>query len=452
MSVTYQDTLQYLYATTAVFEKEGASAYKPGLGNSYHLDRRLNHPHRAYKTIHVAGTNGKGSVCHTLAAIFQKSGYRTGLYTSPHLIDFCERIRVDGETIRKEFVVDFVEKYHYKDEIIRSLSFFEITTAMAFAYFREMKVDIAVIETGLGGRLDCTNIISPILSIITNISIDHTDLLGDSFEKIAAEKAGIIKPHTPVVIGSTGSKSVRNVFVKKAEQENAPIFFASKMPLINSIYRRRNVIFDCTFDIFSKDYGKIIPELQGVHQSQNARTILAALRVLNEMNLLQEENLSINPKAVAEAFADVTKITGLRGRWDEINHMDRIIIFDIAHNFAAWRHISDHVCNFLNDSRKFHLVLGFCRDKEIDEILELLPNYFTKYYFASAYSPRAIPADELARKAGAEGLKGKAYPTVAEALLDAIKHSVPEENILVAGSAYVVGEALQLINNLKGRT
>ncbi|MDR2534266.1 MAG: bifunctional folylpolyglutamate synthase/dihydrofolate synthase [Tannerellaceae bacterium] len=453
MSLTYNDTLQRLYASTTVFETEGAPAYKPGLDASRDLDQRLGHPHRSYQTIHVAGTNGKGSVCHTLAAIFQQSGYRTGLYTSPHLVDFCERIRVDGQTIREEFVVDFAEKYHPADKTPRSVSFFEITTAMALAYFREMKVDIAIIETGLGGRLDCTNIISPILSIITNISTDHTDLLGDSLEKIAAEKAGIIKPNTPVVIGNAETEPVKQVFVEKARLEDAPIFFAEKMPLTNRVSRKRvpESHLPVSF-IYSKDYGKIIPTLNGLHQARNARTVLAALRVMEDMNILREKKLCINPKAVPEAFAGVTKITGLRGRWEEIRYMNRDIIVDIAHNAGAWQYIGRMACEMIVPCfLDFAIVLGLCRDKDVDDIIQHLPKNL-KYYFTSAKTPRAMPARELACKAQAAGIEGKAFATVDEALLSAIKDACVDGGILVSGSAYVAGEALSLLDRLRNNT
>ena len=314
--MNYAETLQYLYVRTPAFHRVGAGAYKPGLERSRALDDALGRPSAAYPIIHVAGTNGKGSVSHLLAATFQAHGLRTGLYTSPHLIDFSERIRVDGQPIPQQRVVDFVaENAHLIDRL--EPSFFELTTAMAFDYFRRCKVDIAVIETGLGGRLDSTNIVTPILSVITNVSLDHTQYLGDTLAQIAAEKAGIIKPGVPVVVGEVDDKAVRRVFADKGDECDTPIFWAEE----EDVLRRVRPLPDGRWEFESTEFGTLIGELGGSFQVANARTVLTALNIFFHPPVLRE----ILPEAVRQGFAHVVEMTGLAGRWQTIARRPTIV-------------------------------------------------------------------------------------------------------------------------------
>lgn len=324
--MTYEETLHYLYTSIPVFQHSGASAYKPGLGTSIALDDYLGNPHKAYKTIHVAGTNGKGSVSHLLAAILRQSGFKVGLYTSPHLVDFRERIRVNGKKISQDYVVDFVERHRSFFEPLHP-SFFELTSSMAFEYFRNQQVDYAVIEVGLGGRLDSTNIITPILSIITNISLDHTQFLGDTEEKIAAEKAGIIKKGVPALLGEAEKQSVYDVFKNKAEEVGAPFYYAQRMDMVKD---------ECRLTVGGKwffpsvEYGEIQGELGGEVQVRNAVTVLSAIHILRT-----ELGVDIIPEAVHEGFAHVTKLTGLMGRWQTLRSKPTVIC-DTGHNVGGW--------------------------------------------------------------------------------------------------------------------
>ena len=411
--MNYQDTIQYLYNSTPVFEHVGASAYKEGLSNSWALDEHFNHPHTKFKTIHVAGTNGKGSCSHTIAAILQAEGYRVGLFTSPHLVDFRERIKVNGDCISQEYVMDFVENERSFFEPLHP-SFFELTTAMAFKYFADSHVDIAVIEVGLGGRLDCTNIITPILSVITNISFDHTQFLGDTLEKIAKEKAGIIKRNIPIVIGET-TPETRNVFIQKAKEMNAPIYFAEEYnnPIANEL-----------------DF-----ELKGSYQLKNKQTILCAVSHLP---------LSISPSSIKEGLSHVVELTGLMGRWQTIRERPTVIC-DTGHNVGGWQYLSQQIKS--QPCKNLHIVFGMVDDKDIDTVMNMLPTNAT-YYFTQAQTKRAIPANIVEEKGKEHHLKGYVFPQVADAYKAALHHANEDDFIFVGGSSYIVADFLTLYDNM----
>ena len=411
--MNYQDTIQYLYNSTPVFEHVGASAYKEGLSNSLALDEHFNHPHTKFKTIHVAGTNGKGSCSHTIAAILQAEGYRVGLFTSPHLVDFRERIKVNGDCISQEYVMDFVENERSFFEPLHP-SFFELTTAMAFKYFADSLVDIAVIEVGLGGRLDCTNIITPILSVITNISFDHTQFLGDTLEKIAMEKAGIIKRNIPIVIGET-TPETRNVFIQKAKEMNAPIYFAEEYnnPIANEL-----------------DF-----ELKGSYQLKNKQTILCAVSHLP---------LSISPSSIKEGLSHVVELTGLMGRWQTIRERPTVIC-DTGHNVGGWQYLSQQIKS--QPCKNLHIVFGMVDDKDIDTVMNMLPTNAT-YYFTQAQTKRAIPANIVKEKGKEHHLKGYVFPQVADAYKAALHHANEDDFIFVGGSSYIVADFLTLYDNM----
>lgn len=425
--MNYSETLNYLYSSVPVFQHTGASAYKPGLDTSIALDNYLGNPHRAYKTIHVAGTNGKGSTSHLLAAVLQQSGYKVGLYTSPHLVDFRERIRVNGEKINEEYVVDFVARHRSYFETLHP-SFFELTMSMAFDYFRASQVDVAVIEVGLGGRLDSTNIITPELSIITNISLDHIQFLGDTVEKIAAEKAGIIKKHIPVIIGEAQG-DVRKVFEEKAHTMEAPILFAEE----ENVLRNSLISYGkARWEYQSTDYGLLEGELGGVVQVQNTRTVLTALRKLKELNF------SISPAAVQAAFARVVELTGLMGRWQQIQSRPRIVC-DTAHNVGGIEYIVRQLEK--ETYNKLHFIIGMVNDKDIDGVLSLLPANAC-YYFTKASVARALPEKELAFRASVYNLEGNTYPCVSEALKAAKAIAGKDDFIYIGGSTFIVADAL----------
>ena len=451
----YRDAIEYLFNVAPLFQNIGAGAYKEGLANTLALDEHFGHPHRAYKTIHVAGTNGKGSVSHTLAAILQSAGYKVGLYTSPHLVDFRERIRVNGEMIPEQRVIDFVEQERTFFEPLYP-SFFELTTALAFKYFEEQKVDVAVIEVGLGGRLDCTNIITPLLSIITNISFDHTQFLGDTLPKIAAEKAGIIKKGVPVVIGETnGNAEVREVFAKKAEEVGAPIVFADELPH------------------YSLD---VEPELKGLCQEKNTQTILTAIRIitnyalrdarrrfLNESSATlrdverrseKEQELRITKENTEEGFARVCELTGLMGRWQKLQERPTVVC-DTGHNPAGIKYIAEQLNSMENGKLKIEnescyakknnyalrIVLGMVGDKDVRTSLSLMPKEAT-YYFTQASVKRAMPVEEFAAIGQKMGLQGKTYKTVAEAYRAALHDASADDFVFVGGSSFVVADLL----------
>lgn len=430
--MTYEETIEYLYNSTPVYQHSGASAYKPGLGTSVALDNHLGNPHKSYKTIHVGGTNGKGSVCHYLAAILQEAGYTVGLYTSPHLSDFRERIRVNGEMISKDFVVEFVEKHKDFFEPLHP-SFFELTSTMAFDYFRHEKVDFAIIEVGLGGRLDSTNIITPILSVVTNISKDHTQFLGDTSGEIAYEKAGIIKADVPVVLGEADDEIVENVFRKQAEKLNASLYIPKEEQVLNSdahMSEKGKWMYD------SADYGMLFSKLIGLAQFYNAQTVLCALRTL------ARQHINIPREAVRSGFENVVKITGLKGRWQEV-HPAPYTILDTGHNAAAWQYLTFHIESEASQRPHLYMIIGLSQDKDIDSILEKMPKNAI-YMFTQASVDRSLPAETLAARAQAHGLKGEVLPSVTDAVLKVMFEALDEDMVFIGGSNFIVADALPL--------
>ena len=424
--MNYQETVEYLFNSTPVFEKVGASAYKEGLYNTKELDAHFGHPHTKFKTIHVAGTNGKGSCSHTIAAILHAEGYKVGLYTSPHLVDFRERIRINGVCINEQYVVDFVEKERAFFEPLHP-SFFELTTALAFKYFAEQEVDIAVIEVGLGGRLDCTNIITPILSVITNISFDHTQFLGDTLAKIAGEKAGIIKSGVPVVVGEANEET-RPVFEAKAKAEQAPIIFAEDTPeVIEHILEAKGQIYYKT-----AHYGKLHGELCGEYQTKNANTILHAINVLWQLGVVNHK------KSIEEGFAHVCELTGFMGRWQVLNHKP-LVVCDAGHNVGGWQYLSRQIKEQRCSARR--IVFGMVDDKDISRVMEMLPKDAT-YYFTQASTHRAVSATKVAELGASRGLKGKAFPSVATAYEAVMADATTDDFVFIGGSCYVVADLL----------
>ena len=408
--MNYQDTLEYLYNSAPMFQQVGGAAYKEGLENTLTLDAHFGHPHRRYRTIHVAGTNGKGSCSHTLAAVLQEAGYKVGLYTSPHLVDFRERIRVNGEPVPEEYVIRFVEEERGFFEPLHP-SFFELTTAMAFRYFADERVNVAVIEVGLGGRLDCTNIIRPDLCVITNISFDHVQFLGDTLAKIAGEKAGIIKRGVPVVIGEA-TEETRPVFEAKAKETDAPIYFAE----------------DCD----REDYPDIEFELKGLYQKKNKQTLLTALP------LLKEAGYHIDEQAVRSGFAHVTSLTGLMGRWQKLQNSPTLVC-DTGHNVGGIRYIVEQLKE--EKYRRLHIVMGMVNDKDVRGVLGLMPKEAV-YYFTQASVKRAMPAGRLKELGLEAGLRGECYADVPAAVRAAQKESLPEDFIFVGGSSFIVADLL----------
>lgn len=405
--MTYSEATEYLFTSAPLFQNIGAGAYKEGLSNTEALDAHHGHPHTKYLTIHVAGTNGKGSTSHTLAAILQSAGYRVGLYTSPHLVDFRERIRVNREMIPEERVIRFVEEEREFFEPLHP-SFFELATSLAFKYFEEAGVDIAVIETGLGGRLDCTNIIQPILSIITNISFDHVQFLGNTLPAIAREKAGIIKPGIPVVVGETGGNAeVREVFATKAQETHSPICFADEMehPIRET-------------------------QLKGFCQQKNTNTILSALGFLKErLNLIDE--------AIDRGFMNVCELTGLMGRWQILKEKP-LTVCDTGHNVGGWEYLSKQLEEIPGT---LHIVIGMVGDKDVRKVISMLPKR-AKYYFTQASVARAMPVGDFAEIAREFGLEGKSYDNVMQAYNEASSDATPEDTIFIGGSTFVVADLL----------
>lgn len=423
--MTYAETIEYLYSATPQFERIGAAAYKPGLDTARCLDTAWGNPHRLYPTIHVAGTNGKGSTCHTLAAVLQSQGYRTGLYTSPHLVDFRERMRVNGEMIPQQDVIDFVARFRDMDLGVAP-SFFELTTIMAFDFFARRKVDIAVIETGLGGRLDTTNIISPVLSVITNISLDHTAQLGNTVAQIATEKAGIIKRNTPVVIGNSSGEGVRQVFEDTALLMGAPIAFADdEMWYGSAEMSDAGIVYHGTLA------GDITGELTGDCQKENAATILCAIEQL------RRGGLDISDDALRAGFAHVMELTGLLGRWMKLSDKP-LTICDTGHNEGGWQYLAPRLDGYGND---VVMVIGFVKDKDVSHILGMMPRN-ARYIFTQAAIPRAMDAAELARIGADFGLRGIIIPDVVRAVERARDDAGDNGLVFIGGSTYVVAEAL----------
>lgn len=428
--MNYQETLNYLYNSTPVFEHVGAVAYKEGLQNTLALDKHFNHPHTNFKTIHIAGTNGKGSCSHSLASILQEAGYKVGLYTSPHLVDFRERIRVNGQCISKERVVKFVEDERKFFEPLHP-SFFELTTALAFKYFDEQKVDIAIIEVGLGGRLDCTNIISPILSIITNISFDHTQFLGDTLAKIAAEKAGIIKKGVPVIIGEANEET-SPVFQSKANEVNSVIVFAED----NAIVTSSSPMADGGRRYYLSNNSTLVGELSGDYQERNMNTILCACNILKQMNIIKNDDV------IAKGLTNICKNTGLLGRWQTIQN-NPTVVCDTGHNVGGWNYLAPQIkrqqCNQLR------IVFGMVDDKDINSVMYLLPQNAI-YYWTQAESKRAIKAERVAEIAIKHDLRGEIFDNVEVAYTKALQDSNKDDFVFVGGSSYIVADLLTFLS------
>ena len=428
--MNYQETLNYLYNSTPVFEHVGAVAYKEGLQNTLALDKHFNHPHTNFKTIHIAGTNGKGSCSHSLASILQEAGYKVGLYTSPHLVDFRERIRVNGQCISKERVVKFVKDERKFFEPLHP-SFFELATALAFKYFDEQKVDIAIIEVGLGGRLDCTNIISPILSIITNISFDHTQFLGDTLAKIAAEKAGIIKKGVPVIIGEANEET-RPVFQSKANEVNSDIVFAED----NAIVTSSSPIVDGGRRYNLSNNSTLVGELSGDYQERNMNTILCACNILKQMNIIKNDDV------IAKGLTNICKNTGLLGRWQTIQN-NPTVVCDTGHNVGGWNYLAPQIkrqqCNQLR------IVFGMVDDKDINSVMFLLPKNAI-YYWTQAESKRAIKAERVAEIAIKHDLRGEIFDNVEVAYTKALQDSNKDDFVFVGGSSYIVADLLTFLS------
>ncbi|HYO22221.1 MAG TPA: folylpolyglutamate synthase/dihydrofolate synthase family protein [Flavisolibacter sp.] len=425
--MTYTQTVDYLYNKLPMFSRMGSAAFRKDLTNIKLLCEALGNPQEKFKSIHIGGTNGKGSVSHMLAAIFQTSGYKTGLYTSPHLYDFRERIRIGGTMIAEDFVVGFVQRIKPMIEKIEP-SFFEITVAMAFDLFAKQKIDIAVIEVGLGGRLDSTNIITPELSIITNIGWDHMNILGNSLEEIASEKAGIIKHNVPVVIGETQLETTA-VFETKSAEAKAPLFYADQMfqELAHKVHHDHLEIQ------YAKGKGKLIDvvtDLAGIYQVQNVRTVLAAVDVLSR------SKWQLPNEKVLHALQNVKAITGLKGRWDVI-HQNPTVILDVAHNENGIEKMLAHLREI--DFHRLHIVIGMVKDKEIEQVLRLLPKT-ASYYFTQAHIPRALPAEALRQKAGSMQLSGEAFEDVNTAIGKALENATGNDVIIVCGSIFLVAE------------
>jgi dihydrofolate synthase/folylpolyglutamate synthase len=434
--VTYQQTLDFLYERLPMFTRIGAAAYKKDLHNTIALLEAIGNPHHTFKSIHIAGTNGKGSTSHMLAAVFHKAGYKTGLYTSPHLYDFRERIKVSGidqlEMVDNDFVVGFTEQIKPIIETIEP-SFFEVTVAMAFSWFAHCNIDIAIIETGLGGRLDSTNIISPELSIITNIGWDHMNLLGDSLDKIAWEKAGIIKKGIPVVIGETLPET-KPVFEQKADDCSANILYAENKYAITNIQPGIEQIELTLENITTLQVETFLCDLPGIYQQYNIRTAITAL------DQLQKQGWNLSKQHIHEGLIAVKQITGLGGRWQVI-HKNPYVVLDVAHNEAGMLQLLKQIAALQNEVgfEKVHMVIGMVKDKEIDKVLGLLPSAYN-YYFTQAQLPRALPFGELQKIALEFNLMGDAFPTPDEAMQQAQLMAVENDLIIVCGSVFVVGE------------
>ncbi|MDR0394438.1 MAG: bifunctional folylpolyglutamate synthase/dihydrofolate synthase [Tannerella sp.] len=432
--MNYEETLDYLYNRAPAFHKIGSNAYKPGLERSIALDILTGNPHKRYKTIHIAGTNGKGSVSHLLAAVLQAAGHKVGLYTSPHLVDFRERIRVNGRPVTQQYIIDFVGKNIRFIEREKP-SFFELTSMLAFDYFRHKRVAYAIIETGMGGRLDSTNIIQPMLSIITNISLDHTQHLGSSLLDIAAEKAGIMKRSVPVIIGEQNNDELKRFFTLKASEMSSPITFATEKDTI----RYAEMQFDGSWIFETVNYGILTGELRGSAQKLNAQIVLSALKILSN------SGTQIRLPAIRKAFSQVTDINGLMGRWQEV-HASPKIICDIGHNTGAWKTNQKLLAYEARQHEKLYMIIGISKDKDIDGMLALMPENAI-YYFTQASGERAMPAEELAKAGKKYELNGKVFHHVKDAVFDAVNHVSKKDCIFIGGSAFVVGEALPLFPN-----
>jgi dihydrofolate synthase/folylpolyglutamate synthase len=436
--MNYQQTIDYLYTQLPVFTRVGASAYKANLDNTIELCNRLDNPQHQFKSVHIAGTNGKGSTSHMLAAVLQVAGYKTGLYTSPHLKDFRERIRINGEMISEQLVVDFVADHQTDFEEIQP-SFFEMTVGLAFEIFANEKIDIAVIETGLGGRLDSTNIITPLLSVITNIGWDHMNILGDTLQLIAAEKAGIIKPNIPVIIGEKQDE-VADIFIRKAEKENAPISFASE--LFNSKVKSQNSkgyndLLEVEITPLDTDHSQptthnLQLDLTGSYQLKNIRTVLSAVTEL------RQQGYTITDEHIKTALRQVKTLTGLHGRWETLS-TNPLTICDTGHNPEGIEEVLKNIAGVKFD--RLHFVIGMVNDKDSTKVLSMLPKNAV-YYFCKPDIPRGLEAESLKEKAVSFGLKGEVYDSVRAALLSAQKTATNTDLVFVGGSTFVVAEVV----------
>ena len=426
--MNYLQTLDYLLSRLPMFSRIGAAAYKADLSNTIRLCDSLGNPQNKFKSIHIAGTNGKGSTSHMLASILQTAGYKTGLYTSPHLKDFRERIKINGEMVSEDFVIAFTKKIRPLIEEIEP-SFFEITVAMSFEYFAQREVEVAVIETGLGGRLDSTNIISPELSVITNIGWDHMNLLGDNLEKIAFEKAGIIKKGVPVVIGEVIPET-QSIIEQSAKEKNASISIASqKRQAIDWSWENHELVVEVAEQLHT-DHKKYQLDLPGIYQTKNLLTVLEAC------SQLQQSGWKIDDKTIHQGLRQTKKLTGLHGRW-EIIQTSPTVILEVAHNIDGMHQLVQQI--EVTKHNHLHIVLGMVKDKDIERILTILPKMAT-YYFTKAQIPRALPEDELMEKAMIHQLKGESIPEVNAAIRSAIQNSHPDDLIIVCGSVFLAGE------------
>ncbi|AMS26905.1 dihydrofolate synthase [Bacteroidetes bacterium UKL13-3] len=428
--MNYSETLDYLYSQLPMFTRIGIAAFKKDLTNTLTLCEALGNPQQQFKSIHIAGTNGKGSTSHMLASVLQEAGYKVGLYTSPHLKDFRERIRINGQMIPEQTVINFVISNKTMFDTIQP-SFFEWTVALCFDYFAQQQVDIAIIETGLGGRLDSTNIITPILSVITNIGWDHMDMLGDTLPKIASEKAGIIKPNVPVVIGEYDPETAQ-VFIDKSLQENSPVLF-SKDVITTLKFTHNNFFSTCDVTLNTQPWlDKLECDLPGLYQQLNIATVLTAITELRKSHLL------INDSAIRKGISAVKKNTGLMGRWQILSEKP-LTICDTGHNVNG----ITFVLNQLNqiEYNQLHIVLGMVKDKDISKVLSLLPKT-AQYYFCNADIPRALSSDELHQQALAEGLNGNSYGSVKNAWLAAQQDATINDVIFIGGSTFVVAEVV----------
>ncbi|MBL4561094.1 MAG: bifunctional folylpolyglutamate synthase/dihydrofolate synthase [Labilibaculum sp.] len=428
--MNYKETLNYMFTKLPMYQRTGKAAYKADLDTTLALDEYFNHPHEKFKSIHVGGTNGKGSVSHTIASVLQAAGYKVGLYTSPHLRDFRERIKVNGELVSEDYVVDFIGKHQCKFEEL-SPSFFEMTVAMAFDYFADQEVDVAVVEVGLGGRLDSTNIITPLLSVITNISKDHTGLLGSELTQIAGEKAGIIKESVPVIIGEKQEELI-DVFTRIASDKNSDLQFSEDQYEIMSydiVNSKRNLVFKASDN---NSRVNLSCDLLGSYQVKNIRT---ALCVFDE---LINQAWNISDKSIKQGISEIVKRTGLLGRWQIIGN-DPDVICDTGHNVAGIKEIIMQIESM--DYRNLHIVFGVVDDKDINEIFELMPKA-ASYYFCCANIPRALDPKILAAKAQAYDLVGNTYPSVKIALEAAKANAQENDLVFLGGSTFVVAEVV----------
>lgn len=435
--MNYPETIDFLYKQLPMFSKTGSDAIKTGLNNIIYLCNTLDNPQDKFVCVHIAGTNGKGSVSHMLASVLASSGYHTGLYTSPHLVDFRERIKVNGKMIPKQTVVDFVDKINEDITTIHP-SFFEITVAMAFDYFALEKVDIAIIETGLGGRLDSTNIIHPALSVITNIAYDHTDLLGNTLELIASEKAGIIKQDTPVVIGQSISET-RNVFLQKALQENATLVFAEEEWQYVSHNTTGNYTGIVLKQLSSGNEWEYLLDLKGTYQFHNLITVLSAI------NQLKQLGWKINQDDLLNGLQHASGNTGLKGRWD-ITGTHPLTVIDVGHNAHGITEVIKQIKQI--EYNRLHIITGMVKDKDVDSVLQLLP-LDAEYYFTKAQIPRALNEELLYEKAKAYNLSGQSFPTIDSAIKNAMINADSDDLIVICGSVFVAGEAYQYFSSLE---